>query len=479
MVDKITVIAFFFKPTFGGASTRSTEIVRMLKKMTREVVVITTFPQYPSGKIEDPKYWGITDDIYIERDEDVTIIRIRLPPLPFRGLLTRFFLFSIFALKVILNLGKIGRYVKGSDVIYSHTPQIVSMYLGWLLSKLFGADHITDIQDLLSLELRDWNRRGILARIFALIAFLSERLALKLVKRVSTATISLKIAVEKIFGKNKKNEVIWIPTPIALEYFQERNKYEARDYVMNKLRLVPEEFMDKKMIVYTGFFGVYQGLTDLIKVIARIRDKLDNVCFVLMGDGETKKKVISLIRKLKLNDVIYVGKKVPRELVPWIISMADICLLPLKGRISKLLALPTKFYEYVACSRPVIAISSGDVRAIIEKFKVGLVMDSIWELEKKAKELEWLLLNDKVLEEYCRRAKVLARWLFLEENIIEKFSRVLEGRPYAIREIEYILRRKYPYTPSYKQYLPKSLIEGLQEDYFSYVFRYQQIAQRT
>ena len=445
-MDKVTVIAFFFEPTFGGASTRSTEIVRMLKKITREVVVITTFPQYPSGKIEDPKYRGITDDICIERDDAATIIRIRLPPLPFRGLLTRFFLFSIFGLKVILNLGKIGQYVKGSNVIYSHTPQVVSMYLGWFLSKLFGADHIADIQDLLSLELRDWNRRGILARIFALMALLGERLALKLVKRASTATISLKIATKKIFGKNNKNEVVWIPTPVALEHFQERDKYEARDYVINKLKLVPKEFMDKKIIVYTGFFGIYQGLTDLVKVIARIRDKLDNTCFILMGDGETKRKVMSLIKKLKLDDVIYVGKKVPRELVPWIISMADMCLLPLKGRTSKLLALPTKFYEYVACSRPILAVSSGDVRAIIEKFKVGLVMDSIQELEKRAEELERLLSNDKVLEEYCRRAKVLARWLFLENNIITRFFRILNKKGYIRLENLSRYQKRSTYT---------------------------------
>jgi len=92
----ILIIAQYFPPDFGGASTRAINIAKALKMQGCRVVIVSAFPHYPNGIIPD-KY---RRKIMVEEEiEGMKIIRTWVPKLPhssnFKRVLIHFFIFFI------------------------------------------------------------------------------------------------------------------------------------------------------------------------------------------------------------------------------------------------------------------------------------------------------------------------------------------------------------------------------------------------
>ncbi|HQG46125.1 MAG TPA: glycosyltransferase, partial [bacterium] len=62
------------------------------------------------------------------------------------------------------------------------------------------------------------------------------------------------------------------------------------------------------------------------------------------------------------------------EIAAWL-SAADCCLVPLKKRETFLGALPSKMFDIMACSRPLLLSVDGEARALVEKIGAGLYVE--------------------------------------------------------------------------------------------------------
>ena len=94
---------------------------------------------------------------------------------------------------------------------------------------------------------------------------------------------------------------------------------------------------------------------------------------MIIGAGEDRPKIEEAAKVL--NNICLLAYQ-PRSLMPEIISSADLTVVLLSMEPIFSIAFPTKFYEYIACNKPVIAICKGELSEVINFNKIGLAVDN-------------------------------------------------------------------------------------------------------
>ena len=123
------------------------------------------------------------------------------------------------------------------------------------------------------------------------------------------------------------------------------------------------EIGDRKVLGYIGSLTVYEGLTDLVAAVARLRGQGLDVCAVIVGDGPVFAEVQEAARRLDVMDhVIMPGRVPPSEVSRWY-SIFDVAVYPRRPMRVTEVVPPLKPLEAMAMELPVVA---SDVAAISE-----------------------------------------------------------------------------------------------------------------
>lgn len=87
--------------------------------------------------------------------------------------------------------------------------------------------------------------------------------------------------------------------------------------------------------------------------------------------------------------------EIPRERIADYLSAADCCLVPLKRRETFRGALPSKMFDVMACSRPLLLSVDGEARELVEKIGAGLYVEP--ENDDELRQAILALKNDPAL----------------------------------------------------------------------------------
>ena len=121
--------------------------------------------------------------------------------------------------------------------------------------------------------------------------------------------------------KIKNKPIFIIPTGIDTKAF---NKENFTDEQRNSLKLKLNIKKDDKVILFLGRMGEEKSIDVILKSIAPLLEKSDNIKFLLVGDGPSKEPLEQLTKDLSLeNKVIFTGK-VPWNEVPKYYNIADV-----------------------------------------------------------------------------------------------------------------------------------------------------------
>ena len=122
-----------------------------LFKAGYSVYILTSFPSYPSGKVQERRYKY--KFFYVETLTPFIIIRIRSLPLSHKGFVNRFFIFSFFVILCFVYIPRILRIVGNIDIVYARAPILFSSLIGLVYARTTKAFFIYEAPDLWPEEL--------------------------------------------------------------------------------------------------------------------------------------------------------------------------------------------------------------------------------------------------------------------------------------------------------------------------------------
>ncbi|OQA39083.1 MAG: Alpha-D-kanosaminyltransferase [Parcubacteria group bacterium ADurb.Bin316] len=171
---------------------------------------------------------------------------------------------------------------------------------------------------------------------------------------------------------------------------------------------------DKFKVLFYGTFIPLQGVEYIIKAAKELENEKD-ILFIMIGNGQEKKKALSIAKELNVNNISFLDSYSQPRLSDEI-AKADVCLGIFGDTEKARRVIPNKVFECVAMKRTVI---TADTLAARELFKDNEVVFVKISDSKAIAEAILKLKKDKTM------AKIIAEngyKKFLSETTIKKLG---------------------------------------------------------
>lgn len=195
----------------------------------------------------------------------------------------------------------------------------------------------------------------------------------------------------------------------------------GKNYLNTKLSFVN----GRKLIVYTGTFGLINKVGYIVG-LAKAAQKLDpNLCFVAIGDGMEKQQVIAEAERAGvLNSNLYILEPVPKYEIVSLLSSSDLSL-SLFGPVKEMWHnSANKLFDALASQTPIAINYGGWQQKFIEKHNCGLVLDSN-NHEKASIDISRFLSNQSSYDKAVESCKVLSYEHFSRDIMASRIEKIL------------------------------------------------------
>jgi len=251
-------------------------------------------------------------------------------------------------------------------IVYISIPYIETLPTAYLAARLIDAKIVVDVRD--PLEYWPSWTKGFTRKFFGFLTLLDYILMRKsdLVLAVTPGLIRL-LAQQGIVAHlvmNGADTQIFRPYP--------------RSEVRRKLGLNDDDIV----LVFSGRLGGYYDATPLLQAVAKLPGELKKkVVFLLVGgfgDAFYARKFVQVAKELHLSNNIKVLQPLQdARTLAEILSAANVGVIT---RVTSEVydpAIPAKFYEYLACGLPVIALvrRGSELWRLIEEWGVGFACE--------------------------------------------------------------------------------------------------------
>ncbi len=342
---KIVFLTQYYPPETGAAQRRLSGLAARMVVRGHDVTVLTAMPSYPRGKI----YPGYGGTVQREEIDGVKIIHTLIYPTQkadYVRRLTNYFSFMVSSSIVGALL------LERPDYLIVESPPLFLGLTGFALSRLKRARMIFNVSDL-------WPESAV---------------SLGILKRESLA-YRLSQKLEEFCYRHA-----WLVTGQArgiLDDISRRYPEVPTYFLSNGVDTARYDVHPGKAggkgdcnVLYAGLHGLAQGLDQVVDAAAIVRES-GGCRFLLIGDGPEKEALRDRALSLKLPNITF-GDSLPSGEVPALVSSADIVLVTLKLYIPG--AVPSKLYEAMAASRPVVLVADGEAADIVRTHRAGLVV---------------------------------------------------------------------------------------------------------
>ncbi|WP_164875561.1 glycosyltransferase [Apibacter sp. HY039] len=174
-----------------------------------------------------------------------------------------------------------------------------------------------------------------------------------------------------------------------------------------------------KIIIYQGVLKEGRGLIHLIHAMAL----LPQFKLWIVGTGLYENRLKTLVRDLKLNNIDFLGHKLPEELkiiTPQAslgVSLEENCGL------SYYYSLPNKVFDYIHSGIPIVGTFLPEIKSVIEENQIGEVIIN-HEASEIAKKIRLVMQNGKKFYQYnLRKAAEKYCWENQENKLIDIYLR--------------------------------------------------------
>lgn len=179
---------------------------------------------------------------------------------------------------------------------------------------------------------------------------------------------------------------------------------------LERIKTLPFAKIQRHQIVYAGFLMEKQGVQLAIESLPKVIEKVPDVKFIIIGQGEYEKELRILARKFKiLNYVDFKGFVKDHKELENILCKSAIGIAPYVNSPDNytMFTDPGKPKLYLGCGLPVVITNVPAIAGIIQSKKAGIVVD--YNKENVAKALITLLSNDELYKKYRKNAIELSK----------------------------------------------------------------------
>ena len=342
-----------FPPEVNAPASRVYDHCVQWVKEGHNVTVITCFPNFPRGKI----FAGYSDGLFFKEEmSGIKVIRVWTFIAANEGLFKRTFDYLSFMISSFIA----GLFLRRLDVIVGTSPQFFTVCSAYMLSLVKSVPWVFELRDLWPESIR-----AVDAIHNKNIINILEKLEIFLYKKadaIISVTESFKVILKKRGIDHKK--IFIVTNGIDLKKFTPLKK----DRKLTNLLSLKGKFV----VGYIGTHGLAHSLETVLYAANHFKMQGENAYqFLFLGDGANKNKLISLSKKLNLNNVIFLDS-VSKEEVPKYWSLLDASIIHLKNDKLFSNVIPSKIFESMGMGIPILLGLRGEAANIINRENIGI-----------------------------------------------------------------------------------------------------------
>lgn len=350
LLDKIVILTHNFYPESVGGASRIYEMVKVLKQ-SYEVNIVCPPPTYPFTKYKKVNYLFKKENIDGSKVFRLWTFQPTRQRPSFIHRILYYMVFPVFASIFLVGL------LRNTSFFIVSTPPAL-LLITTLGIRIFNKKLILDVRDLwvdAASSLGYVNKNNLFAKILKKF----EVYCWKKSDMIITNSMVIGDVIKQTLSKQSSSKIKYFPFNVDINVFK---------------RI---DVKREKQIVYIGNFGVAQNLEALINAMPIVLESIPDLKVQLYGGGDVESNIKKLVLDLNLDKSFTFNNPVPRAEIPSILSRSLLGIIPLAGNEALRYAIPTKTFEYLACSLPVIAYGvSEELERVIRESDAGICIKS-------------------------------------------------------------------------------------------------------
>ncbi len=353
---RILFFSHYFPPEGNAPASRTYENCKAWVRDGHDVTVVTCVPNSPDGVV----YEGYRNRLRQREVVDgIEVVRVWTYVAANKGTLLRILNFVSYMFSAAL----FAMFMRRPDIVIATSPQFFCGWAGLIVSKLRRLPFILEIRDLWpeSIYAVGAMRNAPLLRFLELL----EKWMYAGASRIVTVGDGYK---QKLLEKGVPEAEISVVTNGAdLEFFTPRPP---------NVELRKQFGLESKFVCASvGTLGMGSGLKVVPLAAKILREKgRDDLMFLLVGDGAVRTDIEALVAEHRLKNVVLTGRQ-PKKLMPDFIATADVCLSHLQRNDLFKTVLPSKIFEAMAMSRPMILGVEGFAADLLRRAEAGICIE--------------------------------------------------------------------------------------------------------
>ena len=349
----VLVVTDNFWPERNAPAIRTYEHCRRWIKAGVDVTVVTSVPNFPTGKVLPPYRNRLVQHEVVE---GINVVRVWTYLAPNRAVVRRSIDFASFGLT-----GFFAGLAQNSDVIMATSPQLLAGLSGRLLALAKRRPWLLEVRDLWPdsiVALDMLQERNLLVRLLRGV----ENMLYRSAARVVTTNGGLR---ERLIRRGVPGAKIGV-VPNGVDAVQFSPRSPPREL------LERYDLKDRFVVGYIGTQGLAHDLETVVSAASMLRDT--DVCFLFVGDGAQHLPMVRMVKRLQLDNVRFVRTVAANE-VPDHIACCNVLLVPLKRTATLSDTMPSKIFEIAAMERPIVVSAEGIAADLVESHNAGIAVE--------------------------------------------------------------------------------------------------------
>jgi len=351
----ILFLSHYFPPEVNAPASRTFEHTRQwAKDPAVKITVITNNPNHPKGIL----YPGHSNN-WIKKDQiqNINVIRVKTYLAPNAGFIRRTLNYLFFIPAAV----SASFSVKKPDIVIGTSPQFFCAVAAFIISRLKRCPFIFELRDI-------WPESivtiGAMHKSFVI--SLLERLELFLYRHSSMIIALTNAFRENLISRGiPATKIKVLKNGVDLSFFKPKERSKE---LINTLKAE-----NKFIVSYIGTVGMSHAIDKIVDVAEKFSSNPE-ILFLIVGEGAQKRYIEHIVSTKNLDNIKVLPGVSKKEIIDYY-AVTDLNLVTLRNTPLFKTVIPSKIFEIMAMSRPILCAVDGECRQIIEDSDSGIFVE--------------------------------------------------------------------------------------------------------